>query len=114
MKSPLSFLSWAVHFLQLLVFYIYEVIKSNLAIAYEILTPTHHMKPAIFSVDVSELTERQLLAMACLVSMTPGTLSLNVTDDQHYLQIHSMYVEDPKSAAQDIHTKYFSKIRHVF
>lgn len=114
MKSPLIFFSWSVHFIRLLGFYVLEVIKSNLAIAYEILTPTHHMKPAIFSVDVSELTDRQLLAVACLVSMTPGTLSLNVTDDQHYLQIHSMYVDDPKSAAQEIHDKYFSKIRHVF
>lgn len=114
MKSPLSIIIWFGHFIRLFVFYLWEVLKSNLNIAYEILTPTHHMKPAIISVDVSKLTERQLLVAANMISMTPGTLSLNVTDDQHFLQIHSMYVEDPKAAATELQEKYFTKVCHVF
>lgn len=114
MTSPLSIFIWLYHFIRLCIFYLSEVLKSNLTIAYEILTPTQYMQPAIINLDVSGLTQRQLLVTANLISMTPGSLSLNVTDDQRYLQIHCMYVKDPKASALEFQEKYIPKICHVF
>lgn len=82
------------HFISFILFYISEVVKSNLRVAYDVLTPTHQMKPGIISVDVSGMTDRQLLFMANFITMTPGTLGLSFSDAKDKLYIHAMYIDD--------------------
>lgn len=93
-------------------FYIKEVVVSNIRVAIDIMTPQHMMKPAILSVDVRELTDRQLLVVTNLITMTPGTLSLDVTDGMLY--IHSMYSENTELEARELVENYVNKVRNVF
>jgi multicomponent Na+:H+ antiporter subunit E len=79
------------HAIELLLFYIYEVLISNARVAHDVLTPTHHMRPGFIHLNIEGLTDRQILAASNLITMTPGTLSLDVTPDRKFLQIHCMY-----------------------
>jgi multicomponent Na+:H+ antiporter subunit E len=98
--------------IELLGFYLYEVIVSNLRVAYDVMTPTHLMHPELIEVDISSLSDRQLLAAANLITMTPGTLSLDVNEVRTHLKVHCMYADE--STASDIETKYLRRIRRVF
>ncbi len=100
--------------IELLAFYIYEVLVSNARVAYDVLTPTHYMEPQMVSVNIADLTDSQLLAAANLISMTPGTLSLNVTEDRSSLLVHCMYAADAEKTAADMESKYLRRIRRVF
>jgi len=100
------------HVIELLAFYLYEVVISNIRVAYEVITPSHNMHPRMIYVDISALTDRQLLAAANLISMTPGTLSLDVDEARTHLQVHCMYADD--STAKDLETNYLRRIRRVF
>ncbi|MGJ8673886.1 Na+/H+ antiporter subunit E [Rubritalea sp.] len=93
-------------------FYLKEVVVSNVRVAIDIMTPQHLMKPAILTIDVEHLTPRQLLVVTNLITMTPGTLSLDVSDGM--LFIHSMYSEDPKKEAQELVENYINKVCDVF
>lgn len=98
-----------------LFFYVYEVVKSNLRVAYDVLTPTHQMKPGIITVNVDGMTDRQLLFMANLITMTPGTLGLNFSEDQKKLYIHAMYIDgDEGKLSRDLETQYGRRVRRVF
>ena len=81
-------------------FYLKEVVVSNIRVAIDIMTPQHLMKPAILTIDVSHLSPRQLLVVTNLITMTPGTLSLDVSDGMLY--IHSMYSENTELEAQEL------------
>ncbi len=100
------------HAIELLAFYLYEVVISNVRVAFDVLTPVHHMSPKMIEIEISDLTDRQLLAASNLITMTPGTLSLDVNEQRTHLQVHCMYGD--ASTASDMETNYLRRIRRVF
>ena len=83
-------------------YYLWEMVKSNAVIAYDVLTPTHHMKPGVIAVPLSAKTDLEITALANLITMTPGTLSLDVTPDRRTLYVHAMYITDADALRRDI------------
>lgn len=94
--------------------YLREVVKSNIAVALDVITPAHRMQPAKVELDVSDLTDRQLLAYTNLITMTPGTLSLDVSSDRQTLLIHAMYVDSPEELVAELEANLKKRIVHVF
>jgi multicomponent Na+:H+ antiporter subunit E len=80
-----------------LVFYLGEIVRSNLRIAYEVLTPRFSMRPGVIGLELDAATDLEIFTLASLITMTPGTLSLDVSSDRKMLYIHSMYVEDAEA-----------------
>ncbi len=101
-------------FLAFLPYYFVEVVRSNLRVAYDILTPRDHFSPAIVTIDLEPLTDRQLLMLTNLVTMTPGTLTLDVSEDRSKLTIHAMYASDVEAFVRDFKTNFEPRIRHAF
>ena len=103
------------YFCEFLIFYLKEIVVSNLRIAHDVLTPRHRMKPGIIYVEVGHLSEKQLAAMDNLITMTPGTLGMYVARDRSRLYIHSMYMD--KSAGDvgaDLARDYARRVQNVF
>jgi len=102
-------------FIGFLVFYAGEVVKSNLRVAYDVLTPRHRMCPGVIAVDVEGMTDRQLLFMANFITMTPGTLGLAVSPSRKKLYIHAMYIDEGVDAlARELSETYGKRVRDVF
>ncbi len=114
MKTLLSILAKLPAILEFAAYYLFEVVASNLRVAHDVLTPTHYMKPEIIRVGIEGLTDRQVLALGNLVTMTPGTLSLDVDENQRELVVHGMYVDDPAAAARELEADFLRRIRRVF
>lgn len=75
-------------------FFIWELIQSNLRLAHDVITPGYYMKPAVVAVPLDVRSDLEITLLANLVSLTPGTLSLDVSDDRSVLFIHVMYVDN--------------------
>ena len=75
-------------------FYLGEIILANVQVATDILTPKHRMRPAILALPVDVQTDIQLMALNNLITMTPGTLSLDISPDRKIIYVHAMYVDD--------------------
>ena len=95
-------------------FYLVELLKSNIRVAYDVLTPRHRMTPAMLHLPTAGLTDRQKFALANLVSMTPGTLSIDYIDDDNVLLIHSMYSIDPAIEIEALQHTFIRRIKNVF
>ncbi len=101
--------------IEFIVFYLKEIVVSNLRIAHDVLTPRHRMKPGIIAIEVGDLGERQLAAMANLITMTPGTLGVYVSADRERLYIHSMYMDkDAEAMGRDLAHNYGGRVKRVF
>lgn len=83
-------------------FYIWEVVRSNVRVAYEVLTPTHNMKPGVIGLPLDSDSDAVISLLANLITMTPGTLSLDVSNDRRMLFIHGMYIEDEETLRRDL------------
>jgi len=75
-------------------FFLYELVKANIHVAYDVITPTFYMTPGIVRVPLDAKTDFEITLLANLISLTPGTLSIDVSEDRKVLYVHSMYIED--------------------
>ena len=78
----------------LFVFFIWELLKANVRVAYDVLTPRHRMRPGIVAVPLDARTDAEITLLANLITLTPGTLSLDVSSDRSVLYVHAMYIDD--------------------
>jgi multicomponent Na+:H+ antiporter subunit E len=74
-------------------FYLWQLILSNLRVAYDVVTPTHHMRPGVIAVPLEAKTDVEITLLANLITLTPGTLSLDLSPDRGVLYVHSMYID---------------------
>lgn len=81
-------------FLEFVLFFLWEVVRANLRVAYDVLTPTHHMRPGVIALPLDAKTDGEITLLANLISLTPGTVCLDVSADRKFLYIHSMYIDD--------------------
>ncbi len=80
--------------IRFLLFFSWELILSNLRIIYEVLTPGKNMRPGIVAFPLAAKTDLEITMFANLITLTPGTLSLDVSDDRSVLYVHAMYMKD--------------------
>ncbi len=115
MNTFLHCLLWLRRCIGFIFFYSIEVVLSNLRVAYDVLTPRHRMDPAIIRLDVSGLTDRQRFFLSNLITMTPGTLTLDLDATAGELLVHAMYDgNDPDALRAHFEKNYLQRIRHVF
>ena len=88
--------------LKLVVLFHWELIVSSLGVAWDVLTPTQRSRPGIVAVPLRAEGEAEVLLVTNLISLTPGTLSLDVTEDCNTLYVHAMFADDPDAIRASI------------
>jgi multicomponent Na+:H+ antiporter subunit E len=98
-----------------LVFYfLRELLVSSVRVAVDVLRPSLTMTPAVIAVPIALGDDAQVTLLANLISLTPGTLSIDVAADGSTLYVHAMYGEDPEGVRQHIKHEYERRIQEVF
>lgn len=87
-----------------IVFFLTELVVSSLRVAHDVITRKHHMRPAVIGIPLEAETDVEITLLACLVSLTPGTLTLDVSADRKTLFVHAMFVHDYDGARAAIKT----------
>ena len=90
-------------------FYLLKIIESNIYLAYDILTPRMHTNPGFIWVPVKLKSNIGILMFSNLLSMTPGTLSVDLSDDRKKLLVHYLY-DNEQSVVFDEINKIQDKI----
>lgn len=83
-------------------FFLKELFMANLRVAFDIVTPPWHMRPGVIAVPLEAKTDFEIGLVANLISLTPGTLSLDVSDDKRVLYIHAMFLDDEDSLREGL------------
>lgn len=76
----------------LFLYYIIELIRSSFKVAYDIITPTHRMKAGIVVFHMEAKTDLEITLLANFITLTPGSLSIDISDDKTRLYIHETYL----------------------
>ena len=83
-------------FIIYLFIFIWECIKANIDVAYRVLHPAMPIRPGIVKVKTTLKSDMAKMLLANSITMTPGTISVDIIDDNLY--IHWIYIrsEDPE------------------
>ncbi len=77
-------------------YFLYEMIKANIQVAYDVMTPKYFMRPGIVKYPLNAETEMEISLLSTMISLTPGTLILDISEDKKTMYIHVMYLQDPE------------------
>ncbi len=74
-------------------FYFFEMIKANMQVAYDVITPHYFMKPGIVGLPLDAKTDFEITMLSNMISLTPGTLVVDLSTDRKVMFVHVMYLE---------------------
>jgi len=75
--------------------FIRELVLSSVQVMWYVLSPSQTAKTGIISMPLDVTGEMQILSLTNMITLTPGTLSLDVTEDCKTLYIHALFADDP-------------------
>lgn len=96
------------------VYFLRILTQANLKIAWECITPGLTQTPRILRHDVSDLNDTQLTILANSITLTPGTLVVDVSDDHKWLYVHCMYAHDRAAAIEELRDLHNRLKQEVF
>jgi multicomponent Na+:H+ antiporter subunit E len=100
--GPSSYFLKVRQVIEFTLFFLWELLLANLRVAHDVLTPRFFMQPRIIAVPLDARTDAEITALAYFISLTPGTLSLDVSSDRRVLFIHAMYAPDADALRREI------------
>lgn len=99
--------------IKLLYIFLVELVKSNISVLKVILSPKLNLRPGIFSLETELEKEWEITILSNLITLTPGTLVLEVSEDNKTLYIHAMDIDDVEQAKLDIKNTFEKAIKEV-
>ncbi len=96
--------------------FLYELSLSALRVAILVVRPDmkSHLKPAIIGYPLRVKSDREITLLANLITLTPGTLSVDVSNDRKVLYVHALSAPDRDKLIADIAGGFEQKIMEVF
>jgi multicomponent Na+:H+ antiporter subunit E len=83
---------------RLVAVFAYELVVANMQLARDILRPVPPFQPGFLSFDVRDLPPLETVLLGNMISLTPGTLTVDASEDGYTLYIHTVYAQDPEQA----------------
>lgn len=100
--------------LGLALLFLWELALSGYRVARLVLMPRMELKPGIFAYPLKVDRNFEITLLANLITLTPGTLSVDVSPDRKLLFVHAIDCSDPDQARRDIADGFERKILEAF
>ncbi len=96
-----------------ILFFLWELILANLRVTYDILTPRHHMRPGVVAIPLDIESDAAITLLANLITLTPGSLSLDVSSDRRTLYVHAMHIDNVEQFRREIKEGFEQRVQEV-
>ncbi len=90
-----------------------ELVLSNISVAMLVLKPNLHLQPMIFAMPTVLEKDWEITLLSSLITLTPGTIVVHVSDDQRTLYVHAIDVDDVDEAIESIRDSFEKAILEV-
>jgi multicomponent K+:H+ antiporter subunit E len=93
---------------------LWDIVIANLVLAVRILGPVNKLQPAFMQVPLDIQHEFTITLFASTISLTPGTVSADLSLDGRYLLVHSLHVTDIDAAIAGMKQRYEAPLKEIF
>jgi multicomponent K+:H+ antiporter subunit E len=94
--------------------YLREIIRSTFRLAGMVLRPHIHLRPCFVEVPLDLRNEFPRFLFACLISMTPGSMSVGLDPRRNMLIVHLLDAPDPDAAIHEIKQVFEKPLLRIF
>jgi multicomponent K+:H+ antiporter subunit E len=92
----------------------WDILVANVTVARLILGPRNRLRPAFVELPLDLDSEFAITVLANTISLTPGTVSADVSADRRHLLVHVLDVDDEQALIRHIKQRYERPLREVF
>ncbi len=100
--------------LQLAALFLVDIVVANFAVARAVLAPSLPIRPRFLEVPLDLREPNAAALLAGMVTLTPGTVSVDLDLDARVLTVHALLAEDEAAAVNGIKQRYEARIREIF
>ncbi len=94
---------------------IWDIIVANVQVAWIVLTvPNSKLKPAWIVIPLELVQPEAITVLAGTITLTPGTVSADLSDEGHSLLVHVLHTDDADAVREDIKTRYEKRLVEIF
>lgn len=79
--------------IKLTLYFFKELIIASLVVAWDVITPRLNVESGVIALPLEAKSNLEITILASLISLTPGTLSLDVSEDKSVLYVHAVYIK---------------------
>jgi multicomponent K+:H+ antiporter subunit E len=105
--------AWGV-VVRLAIIVLYDIVASALVVARQILGPEDRIHPGFVWVPLAIRDPHGVASLASIITMTPGTLSVDLSADRHQLLVHALHVVDSADLIASIKERYERPLMAIF
>lgn len=100
--------------IRLLFLVTYDIVLANIAVARLILGPTGRLKPLFVEVPLELTQPMSISLLASIITMTPGTVSADLSEGNTFLLVHALDCDDPEMLVVEIKQRYEKPLLEIF
>jgi multicomponent K+:H+ antiporter subunit E len=93
---------------------LWDIVLSNIEVARRILGPESAIKPRFVWVPLALTDPHAILSLAGIITMTPGTLSAELSPDRRHLLVHAFNVDDEAALIAQIKARYEAPLKEIY
>lgn len=94
---------------------LWDIMIANIQVAWIVLTkPNSKLKPAWIVVPLDLVQPEAITVLAGTITLTPGTVSADLSDEGHSLLVHVLHTDDPDGERDGIKERYERRLKEIF
>jgi multicomponent Na+:H+ antiporter subunit E len=86
----------------LLAYLLWQIVLANLRLARDVVSVHHRMRPGVIQLPLSISTDGEILLLAAMINITPGSVALDVSEDRLTMYVHVMHITTAEEARRQI------------
>jgi multicomponent Na+:H+ antiporter subunit E len=111
MRSTLA--SRTSHALELAAFFAWELLLANVRVAADVLRG-NRIEPAVVAIPLDVTSDGEILLLSMLINITPGSVTIDLSDDRQTLYVHVMHMKSPDETRREIKNGFERRVKLLF
>ena len=99
---------------RLLLTVMFDIVLANLTVARLVIGPISALRPAFVQVPLELREPYAVFTLACIITLTPGTVSASISEDRRTLLVHALDLDDEQKLIADIRQRYELPLKEIF
>jgi multicomponent Na+:H+ antiporter subunit E len=110
---PTTLVSRTIYAFGLAAFFAWELLLANFRVAADVLRG-NGMEPAVVAIPLDITGDGEILLLAMLINITPGSVTIDLSDDRRTLYVHVMHMHSAEQTRREIKDGFERRVKLLF
>ena len=111
---PHTLASGTIRAVSLAGFFVWELMLANVRVALDVLRPCTGIRPAVVAIPLDVTSNDEILLLSMLINITPGSVTIDLTDDRRTLYVHVMHMKSAEESRREIKSGFERRVKLLF